>query len=289
VYVIDDYQLIESKTEVFLTNFSKAVKISSHALNKILNELKQQEKMQISEEALKNLAATHAVNLDVLKNILLHQLKILKPLMSRKFSTLYIDTDDALISELLGNTFNQHYICRIVEKPMVLEPYSLVIFYRNNYSNADFKEVHARLPNKVYLITAGLVHKLLIIDNLYFKNSGLPTHFSNFHQLITYFKSDIPATKNNWLLFYRELLKNNYESFPNTQVNDCQRGFIAYGLYQFTSQFTHFWGPAMTLDKINWFWQIDLTNFTVHQEVAVHSPFSEFDMKLNTKIKSEVV
>ncbi len=114
------------------------------------------------------------------------------------------------------------------------------------------------------------MHKLLVIDNIYFKNSGLPTHFSNLHQLIAYFKSDIPATKNNWFLFYRELLKNDYETLPDTEINDCQRGFIAHSLHQFISQFTNLWRPATTLDKINWFWQVDLSSFTVHQEVAIH-------------------
>lgn len=285
MYVIDEYQLIESETEVFLSNFSKAIKVSNTTLKSLLSDLKQHPKLEITEEGLGKLAQQYGTETEVLKTLLIQQLKIIKPLGSRKFPAIYFDVDDELINDLVLNTFSKQYNCSILKQNQAIDSHALIIFYRNNYSHVDFKKIHNTLPLNTYLITAGLMHKLLIIDNLYFKNSGLPTHFSNLHQLIAYFKSDIPATKNNWLLFYRELLKNNFETFPDTEVNDCQRGFIAYCLHQFMMQFTNLWCAATPLDKINWFWQIDLSSFTVHQEVAIHSPFSEMDMRIQPKLE----
>jgi hypothetical protein len=100
---------------------------------------------------------------------------------------------------------------------------------------------------------------------------------------MAYLNSDIPGTKNNWLLFYRELMKNTLNQFPDPEVNSCQRGYIAYCLYQFMSQFTNLWNPPTPIDQVNCFWQADLTNFTIHTEAALHSPFSEYDMKLDLK------
>ena len=158
---------------------------------------------------------------------------------------------------------------------------SLVIFYRNNYSSHDFKRFYHHLPDDVYVITAGIIHNILLIDNLYFNQSGLPTHVSNLHQLMSFLNSELPSTKDNWLLFYRSMVKNNIDTFPDPKINSCQQGFVAYSLYQFISQYTHFWKNPTPLDQINWFWHVDLSSFNVHKEVAIHSPFSEYDMKLN--------
>ena len=218
---------------------------------------------------------------------MINQLDILRPLSARKFSSIYIDSNDGLVSQLLQETFQTQYHVYLVEdnQPIYTKG-SLVIFYRTNYSSVEFKALYQHLPDDVYLITAGVLHTVLAIDNLYFNGSGLPTHVSNLQQLAAFLKSDLPATKDNWLLFYRSMLLNKVDEFPEPKINACQKAFVAYALYQFASQYTHFWKAPTTLDKINWFWHVDLTSFNVHQEVAVHSTFSEYDMKLNlSKIK----
>lgn len=288
MYIINDYQLIETDLQLYLSNYGKGIKIPSPTLAAILVALKNQTRLEISQNELAALANAHGVEMDVLKKVLISQLNVLKPMQARKFPAIYINSDDELVAQLLQDTLKQDYLCEIV--PSVQHHYttpSLVLFYRQNYSHTDFKTLYQQLQPEVYLITAGVMHKLLIIDNLYVKGSGLPTHFSNLHQLIGYLKGDIPATKNNWLLFYRELVKQQVDQFPDSPVNACQRGYIAYSLLQFASQFTQLWGAPTPLDKINWFWQVDLSHFTVHQEVAVHSPFAEEDMRLNLPHRHE--
>lgn len=284
MYIINDYQLIETESQLYLSNYGKGAKISNQNLAAILATLKQQERLEITPEALEKLANSYDIDTEALKKLLITQLQVLKPAQSRKFPAIYINSDSTLVADLLEETLSKHYQCfKVSEEWTEFKANALVIFYRKNYSHADYKKLYRTLAEDVYLITAGVLHKLLIIDNLYLKGSGLPTHFSNLHQLLTYLQSDIPATKNNWLLFYRELIKQNIEEFPDPELNACQEGYIAYCLYQFVSQFTHLWGAPMTLDKINWFWQADLTNFSIHQEVALHSPYSEFDMRVNVK------
>lgn len=284
MYIINDYQLIETDTQLFLSNVGKGAKISSPVLASILSALRHQEKLEISHEELDALAKRHDTDCETLKKILVTQLNVLKPMQSRKFPSIYINTDVPLVAELLMRTLSQQHHCHVVaEDCYQYPPNALVLFYRKNYSSTDFNRLYQHLAKDIYLITSGVVHKLLIIDNLYVKDSGLPSHFSNLHQLMTYLHSDIPATKNNWLLFYRELVKQQIDKFPDPQLNACQEGYIAYCLYQFAAQFTHLWGAPTPLDKVNWFWQADLTNFTIHQEVAIHSPFSEYDMRINLK------
>lgn len=282
MYLINDYQLqfIQSQTFVFSEN--KAAKISNHTLSELLIELQQQEKYQISEEELAHLAATYQLDLESLKKLLIHQLDVIRPLLSRKFLTIYINIDTPLVRELLHDTLCKCYNIEVVGADYNdYQPGSLIIFYRNNYSHADFKTLYHRLPNNVYLITAGVIHHLLVIDNLYFNDSGLPTHVSNLHQMMTFLKSNLSITKDNWLLFYRSMARYQMESFPEPIISPCQQGFVAHALHQFISQYTHFWKAPTTMDKVNWFWHVDLTNFNVHQEVAIHSMFSDYDMKLN--------
>lgn len=285
MYVINHFQLVEISSHVYITNIHQGAKLSSKALTNILHCLKQQEKLQITEEQLNDLAKQHEVDIEQLKKVLIAQLHVLKPMLNRKFPLICINSDDEFVTNILQKTWHDHYHVKVVLPELTQFPEeSLVIFYRQNYSHQDFKNLYQYLNENVYVITAGVLHQLLIIDNIYFKNSGLPTHISNLHQLMAYLKSDIPATKNNWLLFYRNMLKNEIEEFPTSIINACQKAYIAYCLHQFVSQFTNFWNTATPLDQINWFWHIDLNSFNVHSEVAVHSPFSEYDMNLNLNL-----
>lgn len=289
MYIINDYQLVASASHVFLSHDNKGAKIANQTLINILKSLQQQAKHEISEEELNLLAVQFSVDIEQLKTVLIKQLDILKPLKTRKFPKMYISSDDELVSSLLYDSFISHYdVLRVSADYLDFSSDSLVLFYRNNYSHTDFKKLYHHLKDGVYVITAGVLNKLLIIDNLYFNGSGLPTHVSTLHQLMAYLHSDVPATKNNWLLYYRGLVKDGIESFPEPAVNACQQGYIAYCLFQFASQFTNLWKKPTPLDQLNWFWQADLTAFTVHREVAIHSPFSEYDMKLDITKLPEV-
>lgn len=282
MYIINDYQMTLVQSDTYIYTDNKAAKISNPLLNKILADLQQQDKFEISEEDLLGLAQQYQLNIEQLKNILIQQLDILRPLVSNKFSTLYLNVDDPLICSLLKDSFKDRYPIQMVSHDFKdYQSGSLIIFYRSNYSSPDFKRLYHQLPDDVYVITAGIIHKILLIDNLYFNGSGLPTHVSNLHQLMAYLNSELPATKDNWLLFYRSMVKNKVHEFPHPKINACQQGFAAYALFQFASQFTQFWCAPTPLDQINYFWHVDLTNFNVHREVAIHSPFSEYDMKLN--------
>ena len=282
VYIINDYQITLVKSDAYIHSDNKAAKISNQRLIQILSELQHKPKLELSEDELLQLANLHQISIDQLKNILIHQLDVLRPLVSKKFSTIYINVNDALVSTLIADSLKNRYNVKIVPGDYVnYSSGSLLIFYRSNYSSQDFKRLYHHLPDDVFVVTAGIIHNILLIDNLYFNGSGLPTHVSNLHQLMAYLNSELPATKDNWLLFYRSIVKNHVDEFPEPKINPCQQGFVAYALYQFISQYTHFWSSPTPLDQINWFWHVDLTSFNVHREVAIHSPFSEYDMKLN--------
>lgn len=289
MYVINEYQLVSLPTDVYLTNFNIGAKIPNPKLVKIVQALKQFKKSECTESQLSSLALEHQVDLNALKKVLIGQLNIIKPMLEQKIPLIYINSDDALITSILKDTLEKEYTVEIVsEEVQDFQNDSMVIFFRTNYSHDAFKTLYQKLGENVYLVTAGALHKLLIIDNLYVHGSGLPTHFSNLHQLMAYLNSDIPATKNNWLLFYREMIKNSLEKFPDPELNSCQRAYISYCIFQFISQYTNLWNSPTPLDQINCFWQADLTNFTVHSEAALHSPFSEHDMKLNLKNMKEL-
>ncbi|TAL61385.1 MAG: hypothetical protein EPN84_08050 [Legionella sp.] len=282
MYVINDFQLIAAAADVYLTNFNIGAKIPNPKLVQILNTLQQFPLFECTEAQLEELATEFQVDITALKKVLIEQLNVLKPLLHQKIPQIYINSDDPLITDILNDTLAKEFKIEVLNtQPQSYTKNALLLFYRQNYSHNDFKTLYQHLNEDVYLVTAGVLHKLLIIDNLYLVNSGLPTHFSNLHQMLAYLHSDIPATKNNWLLFYREIVKNGTDQFPDPQINSCQRAYIAYCLYQFVSQYTKLWNAPTPMDQINCFWQADLTTFSVHSEAALHSPFSEHDMKLN--------
>lgn len=281
MYMINDYQLIERDSDLYLNNYNKGIKISSSKLKQILVLLQKQDKLEISEQQLEDMARQFETEVSELKQVLIEKLSVLKPLTSRKFSCIYINADDDFIADALFDSFNKEYrVEKVDTESFTCQPKSLLLFFRRNYSHQDFKKVFHCLSEDVYLITAGIVHNILVIDNLYYRNSGLPTHFSNFSNLLASVYSNLSVTKNNWLLFYRSLLKDRAEQFPDPKINLSQKGYIAHCLSRFAAQYTHFWNFPMTLDAVNWFWHVDLNGLTVFKEVAVHSPYSEYDMNL---------
>jgi McbB family protein len=280
--MIDDYQLIKAGDSLYLGNYGIGAKISNQKLASILENIKKQDKLEISEQKLTVLSESHHINVEQLKDVLINKLNILQPRSARKFGKIYISSDDDIITEFTNDSLRKEYDVQIVNPEFnQYDDKSLVLYYRNNYSHGDFKTLYQDLPENVYLITAGIIHKILIIDNLYFKGSGLPSHFSNLNNLLACVHNDISITKNNWLLYYRQIMKENVDQFPNPEVTQCQRGYVAYCLQKFASQFTNFWKLPTTLDEINWFWNVDLTSFSVNREVAIHSPYSEYDMNLD--------
>ena len=285
MYMICNFQLVQVNDALFLNSFNKGIKISSAPLAKILTLLKERKPLEISETELTQLADTCGVDPQALINTLMNKLSLIRPVTARKFQTIYINSDDAIIADFLQDAFNKEYRVELVASDFIeYHAKSLVIFYRANYSHNDFKILYQKLPNDVCIVTAGIVHKILIIDNLYYRGSGLPTHFSNFNNLLAGIHSNLSITKNNWLLFYRSLMQGRSEKFPDPDINLCQKGFITHSLFQFASQFTDFWNIPMTLDNINWFWHVDLTGLNVFKEIAIHSPYSQYDMNLNLAV-----
>lgn len=282
MYVINDYQLLTAASTVYMNAFGKGAKISAEVLADILFFLKQQERLEISEEGLQSVAEQYSLDINDLKTILIQQLGVVKPMMFRKCPKIYINISDAQIRALLTETLSKEYQLEVVSENFKdYQPQSMVIFYRLNYSDNDFKTLYKHLPEDCYVITAGVLHNLLIIDNLYFKDSGLPSHFSNLNQLLTYLQSDVTATKNNWLLFYRDIVHQQPGHLPSGIISPCQQGYIAFALHQFARQYTDLWQRPTAFDQVNWMWHVDLTSFNIHKEVAIHSAFSEYDQNID--------
>lgn len=282
MFLINNYTLLKQSSDLYLITYGKGIKIANPKLGNILCILKQQDKLEISESSLMELAQQFSIEYQELKKFLVEKLGVLKALAARKFQIIYINSDNEHIASSLKQTLKAEYTVEILDpSQMIFKQKSLVLFYRNNYSHEDFKKLYSVLSDQIYIVTSGIVHNILVIDNIYYKNSGLPSHFSNFNNLLASVQNGLSVTKNNWLLFYRSFLKNQSEHFPDPEINQCQQGYISYCLYQFLSQFTNFWKPPTTLDEFNWFWHVDLNGLNVFKEVAVHSPYSEHDMNLN--------
>ena len=270
MYVINDYEIIDICSESYILSRLVGVKITASILANMLIELKSQEKREISEKKLRDMALHYEVDIQALKQLLISKLHILRPLLSRKIPAIYLNSDDELVEKLLGDTLKTEYSVHCCGNDFLdFQTPSLVIYYRQNYSDLDFKRVHQALPDDVYLITCGVLHHQLVIDNIYFNHSGLPTHFSNLHDLMRDLDSDDVLSKNDSLSFYRGLYKRQIEPFPMLSLNPCQRGYIAYSINQFLARFVKFDGPPTPHDAINWRWQVDLFKFGVQKEVAI--------------------
>lgn len=271
MYLIHDYQIVDISSEHYLLSARLIVKLSSQVLVHILMELNQQEQREISETKLLGIAQRFQVDIHVLKQFLIVQHAILRPLASRKVPSMYLNCDDPLVEQLIGDSLKREHNVNCCEEDRVdFQSPSLVIFYRKNYSSPDFKHVYESLQDGVYLITCGVLYQQLIIDNIYFKRSGLPTHASNFYDLMRGSSSEeIPGTNLHGLSFYRELFERDIEELPALSLSTCQRGYIAYAIEQFLACYVKFDGRPTPFDAINWRWQVDLLTFGVQKNIAI--------------------
>ena len=273
MYVISAYEIVDVCSDSYFLSCALGAKISSHTLTQILIALKAQEKREVSEEELKEIALQYTVDINELKQTLISKLHILKPLVLRKIPSIYLNSDDELVEKLLYDSLLTEYNVHCCHNDFLdFTTPSLVIYYRQNYSDPDFKRVHHALMDNVYLITCGVIHHGLVIDNIYFNHSGLPTHFSNLHNLMMDSAPDNLVSKNDSLSFYRGLYKCQIETFPMLSLNACQRGYIAYSIYQFLARFVKFDGQPTPHDAINCRWHVDLLNFGLQPEVAILEP-----------------
>lgn len=273
MYVISAYEVVNVYSESYFLSCALGAKIPSHTLKHILIELNQQEKREISEKKLMDMAFDYNVDIQALKQILISKLHVLRPLLSRKVPVIYLNADDELVEKLIGDTLKTEYQIHCCPNDFLdFQMPSLVIYYRQNYADPDFKRVHQALLDDVYLITCGVLHHQLVIDNIYFNHSGLPTHFSNLHDLMMGLNPGDAASKNDSLSFYRDLYKHQIEPFPRLTLNPCQRGYIAYAINQFLARFVKFDGPPTPYDAINWRWHVDLLKFGLQKEVAILEP-----------------
>ena len=271
MYVINAYEIIDICSERYLLSFTRGAKISSSTLAQILIALNQQKKREITEKKLIDIALQYEVDIKELKYLLISKLHILKPLLSRKIPLIYVNSDDLLIEKLISDTLKAEYTVDCCTKDFLdFQTPSLVIYYRQNYSDPDFRRIYQALPDDVYLITCGVLHHQLVIDNLYFNHSGLPTHFSNLHHLMINASPEGQwLSKHDRLVLYRELYQRHIEAFPLLPLSPCQRGYIAYSIYQFIARFVKFDSQPTPHDAINWRWQVDLLQFGVQKEVAI--------------------
>ena len=234
MYVINGYEIIDSGSESYLFCSGRAAKMASRALIQILLALNTQKKREITEKKLQELALQYEVDINDLKQT------------------------------LLCDTLKPEYNVQSCPKDFLdFQSPSLVIYYRQNYTDPDFKTIFPALRDEVYLITCGVLHQQLLIDNLYFNHSGLPNHFSNLHHVMK------NACSDDRLSFYRRFYDSHRETLPTVSLNPCQRGYIAYSIYQFLARFVKFDGQPTPHDALNWRWQIDLLTFGAQKEVAI--------------------
>lgn len=261
MYLIKAFSLIDICADHYLLHLSISAKISSETLRNILYALKQQKKNEITEQQLIRLANTNGVDFEALKHTLSSTLRLIKPLLPRKFQQIYIQADDELVSTLLRETLQTHYTVGDYSTINQNQPApSLLIYFRQNYSDPDLNLIQQTLPDQIYLITCGVIHDQLILDNLYFNRSGLPSHADHLAQLL--------AEQDTQLAFYRKLIDRNIHELPLLPLNSCQRGYIAHAIHQFVTRLTHFDDRPAAFDTLNWRWRIDLSSFDIQKEIA---------------------
>jgi McbB family protein len=280
-YSIKPFELIKHAQRVFIQSYDFAAAIENERLQNLLMELGAQNNNQITALELASLAEKYQLPSEELTTVLINTMGIIKPILRAKLSKLYINTDVPLISDILAQTFSSDYdVVVSTDHVYTQDEKVLVLFYRKQYTSDDFKAVYRALHKNTYLITAGVAHQILVIDNVFYQSSGLPTHFSNVNQLLGAVQSGMPISQNNWVVFYRELMQQGSEALPALKLNASQQAYVAYCLTKFTEQFTGLCSGTATMDKLNWFWHVDLKDGSILKDVAVHSPFSSQDMGL---------
>lgn len=281
-YCINNFSTHDLDNSLLIYNKRTGIKLKSEGLKKVITYIKDHHKFVISEKELKLICDSNNIDYNQASEFMVNKLNILIPKTERMFEKIILNVDDKTILNLLEQTFvNELHVEVSNDWQYSDNDTTLTLFYRNNYSSPDYKQLYASIKASDYIITAGNIASTLVIDNIYFKNSGLPSHFSSLNNVITTINSSLSITKNNWLLFYRELVKNDIYEFPEPDLNTCQKSYVTYCLYRFIRQFTNFSSAPTTLDSLNWFWHVSLENFEIFKEVATHSPYSEVDMNLN--------
>lgn len=228
----------------------------------------------LTEEEIKSLSDRY--NLPYLPTLkfLKDDLSILVPHNEEQFQNLYIFSDNADIREALTQEFSKHYGINVFANTKLCpidKPKSLVLLFRENYQEETYKDLYNSLDlQDTYLITAFLADKYLIIDNIYNKQQGVPCHFCAINQLKTVAMTSPELQGFSWLLFYRELLKNQANFLPASPLTVMNKHLTIYMLCKFIKRYVDPAARELWCDSVNEFWHVDLEQNKTEREAAIH-------------------
>jgi McbB family protein len=274
MFIVRPFVIYNAASSYYCYSNQTSAKITNDNLLQLLQHLLQEKTHELTKQELEQLAAQYNLNGDVVRRFLVESLRILSSKNEERFQYLYIMSDNHYIQQALSDEFSRHYGLTVIPKmdfsPITTEK-SLIVFFNQEYKEHEFKKLYS-LSNHSdsYFVTSFLVDNYLIIDNIYNKNKGTPCHFCGTNQLRATTLTSPDISYFNWLVFYRQLLKGGFVSFPAAPMSMLSRALTTYSLGKFVKQFIDPFGRELYQDNISEFWHVNLDKNKVEKESAMH-------------------
>ncbi len=251
-----------------------SAKITNDNLLQLLQHLLQKNTHELQKQEFEQLAMQYHLQSDVVLRFLVEDLRVLSLKNEDRFQYLYIMSDNSYVQDALCDEFSRHYGLTVIPQmdfsPITTEK-SLIVFFNQEYKEHEFKKLYdlSHSPDS-YFVTSFLADKYLVIDNIYNKNKGAPCHFCGTEQLRTTAVTSPDITHFGWLVFYRQLLKGGFTSFPSAPLTMLNKALVTYSLGKFIKQFIDPFSYELYQDHINEFWHVNLDKNKIEKEPAMH-------------------
>ena len=273
-FVFKPYALYQMEGHTYCYTHQTSAKITHPPLIHFLETIAQQKLDLFTQEEIELLLQRYSLHHDSTLKFLMENLRILTWHDEEQFQNLYIFSDNAEVKEALTQEFFKHYGITVIvhDRPSSInKPKSLVLLFNEHYQEQHYKDLYS-LPhlNDTFFITAFLVDKYLIIDNLYNKQKGVPCHFCNVNHLKTTAITSPEIQHFSWLIFYRQLLKGKENFFPATPLTVMNKHLVVYTLCQYIKRYLDPAAHELWHDNINEFWHVDLERNQIEKEAATH-------------------
>lgn len=242
----------------------------SHLARLRLKEIKQRDLIDLFQR----------YNLDTnIQDYLQQQLQLFVPIASDRFEHLYVISDNPSLGHDLCAECITGYGLDVMGSDAAIPistRNSLIVLFNQNYRRSNFTSIYqsSRQPDS-YFVTAYIIHKYLIIDNIYNCSKGVPCHFCNFDRRVNNLMANPISQKTSWYNFYQSVLQTKADIVPVIPMTKAREGIILFSLVRFIKAFLATYKPSMYLEEVNESHCIDLETGDVAKNASVHWPHCE--------------
>lgn len=210
-------------------------KTKSKHFIQFLETLSKNDIRHVDAAQLETMVFSHKLSYGEVFDFLHDKLKIIQVIHKEPFLELAVHSDSDLVSNTMKGCFEKHHALRCLsfnDDASFSRNDVLHAIFITDYDNKKIGLAYEKAnQTDSYFITAYLIHKYALIDNVYIPSKGLPCHFCFLERMKLRVKNNVTVrdmSSSTWMHFYEDIIHENEDFVPHLPITDIQLNFVLF-------------------------------------------------------------